>query len=168
MQEQAKTSARTFVQDRQVDAVVVGAGFGGMYMVHRLREAGYEVQGIEAGGDVGGTWYWNRYPGARCDIPSLMYSYSWSDALQAEWTWSERYAPQPEILAYANHVADRYDLRGAFQFETRVTSARYDDAADRWDGGDRPGRRDPGPLLHHGHRLPVGAARSGHQGRRQL
>src|ERR1700679_1857055 len=81
-----------------VDAVVVGAGFGGLYMVHRLREAGVSVQGIEAGGGVGGTWYWNRYPGARCDVPSLLYSYTWSDELVHEWRWSEKYAPQPEIL----------------------------------------------------------------------
>jgi cyclohexanone monooxygenase len=117
---------------KSVDAVVVGAGFGGLYMVHRLREAGLSVQGIEAGGDVGGTWYWNRYPGARCDIPSLLYSYTFSDELQAEWVWSERYAPQPEILSYANHVADRFDLRPAYLFDTRVRSAHFDEAASRW------------------------------------
>jgi cation diffusion facilitator CzcD-associated flavoprotein CzcO len=132
VQEQAKVADRAPVRNTTLDAVVVGAGFGGMYMVHRLREAGYAVQGVEAGGDVGGTWYWNRYPGARCDIPSLMYSYSWSDELVSEWTWSERYAPQPEILSYANHVADRFDIRDAYLFDTRVLSAKYDDAADRW------------------------------------
>jgi cyclohexanone monooxygenase len=115
-----------------LDAVVVGAGFGGLYMVHRLREAGLTVQGIEAAGDVGGTWWWNRYPGARCDIPSLLYSYTFSDDLQAEWRWSEKYATQPEILAYAQHVADRFDLRPAFLFETRVTSAVFDEAASLW------------------------------------
>jgi cation diffusion facilitator CzcD-associated flavoprotein CzcO len=131
VQEQAKTPGRAPVKT-SVDAVVVGAGFGGLYMVHRLREAGLTVQGIEAGGDVGGTWYWNRYPGARCDIPSLLYSYAWSDELQAEWRWSEKYATQPEILSYANHVADRFDLRPAYLFDTRVASARFDGARRRW------------------------------------
>ena len=131
MQEQAKTSTRAPVS-KTVDAVVVGAGFGGLYMVHRLREAGFAVQGIEAGGDVGGTWYWNRYPGARCDVPSLLYSYTWSDELVPEWRWSEKYAPQPEILTYADHVANRYDLKSAYLFDTRVTAARFDAAKDRW------------------------------------
>ena len=116
----------------QVDAVVVGAGFGGMYMLHRLRELGVSVQGFEAGNDVGGTWYWNRYPGARCDIPSLAYSYTWDEALRKEWRWTEKYAAQPEILAYARHVADRYDLRPLIAFETRVLSATFDDGADLW------------------------------------
>ena len=93
------------------DVVVVGAGFAGMYMLHRLRGQGFSVRVYEQGGDVGGTWYWNRYPGARCDVESMQYSYSFSDELQQEWNWSERYAPQPEILKYANHVADRFDLR---------------------------------------------------------
>jgi len=115
-----------------VDAVVVGAGFGGLYMVHRLRQAGLSVVGIEAASDVGGTWYWNRYPGARCDIPSLLYSYTWSDELQDEWKWSEKYATQPEILRYAEHVADRYDLRPAYLFDTRVKTAAFDEQANRW------------------------------------
>lgn len=141
MSAQAVVAARAPVSGKRVDAVVVGAGFGGLYMVHRLREAGLNVVGIEAAGDVGGTWYWNRYPGARCDIPSLLYSYSWSEELQSEWTWSEKYATQPEILAYANHVADRYDLRRSFLFNTRVSSAHFDETADVWrietDQGDR-------------------------------
>jgi cyclohexanone monooxygenase len=116
----------------EIDAVVVGAGFGGMYMLHKLRELGVSVQGFEAGTDVGGTWYWNRYPGARCDIPSLFYSYTWDEALQKEWRWTEKYAAQPEILAYANHVADRFELRPLIAFETRVLSATFDDAVDRW------------------------------------
>jgi len=116
----------------EIDAVVVGAGFGGLYMLHRLREAGVSVQGFEAGTDVGGTWYWNRYPGARCDVPSLFYSYTWDEALQKDWRWSEKYAAQPEILAYARHVADRHDLRPLIAFETRVLSATFDEAADRW------------------------------------
>ena len=97
------------------DVVVVGAGFAGMYMLHRLRGQGLSVRVYEQGGDVGGTWYWNRYPGARCDVESMQYSYSFSDELQQEWNWSERYAPQPEILRYANHVADRFKLRPDIQ-----------------------------------------------------
>ena len=116
----------------EIDAVVVGAGFGGMYMLHRLRQAGVSVQGFEAGTDVGGTWYWNRYPGARCDVPSLFYSYTWDEALQKDWRWSEKYAAQPEILAYAKHVADRHDLRPMIAFETRVLSATFDEGLDRW------------------------------------
>ena len=116
----------------KVDAVVVGAGFGGMYMLYRLRELGLSIQGFEAGDGVGGTWYWNRYPGARCDVPSLFYSYTWDADLQKEWRWTEKYAAQPEILAYANHVADRHDLRPLIAFETRVISAEFDEGADRW------------------------------------
>jgi cyclohexanone monooxygenase len=114
------------------DAIVVGAGFAGMYMLHRLRGLGLSVRVFEAGGDVGGTWYWNRYPGARCDVESMEYSYQFSDDLQQEWEWSERYAPQPEILRYANHVADRFDLRRDIRFDTRVASAIFDEDADRW------------------------------------
>jgi cyclohexanone monooxygenase len=116
----------------EIDAVVVGAGFGGLFMLHKLRELGVSAQGFEAGTDVGGTWYWNRYPGARCDIPSLFYSYTWSEDLRADWKWTEKYAAQPEILAYAKHVADRFDLRPMIAFETRVLSAHFDEAADRW------------------------------------
>src|SRR5580693_5923419 len=109
------------------DVVVVGAGFAGMYMLHRLRGQGFSVRVYEQGDGVGGTWYWNRYPGARCDVESMQYSYSFSDELQREWDWSERYAPQPEILRYANHVADRFDLRKDIQLDTRVerADARY-------------------------------------------
>jgi cation diffusion facilitator CzcD-associated flavoprotein CzcO len=125
----------------EVDAVIVGAGFGGMYAIHKLRELGLTVQGFDKASDVGGTWYWNRYPGCRCDIPSLAYSYSWSPDLLREWTWSEKYATQPEILAYARFVADTYDLRAAISFETAVLSAVFDDATNQWtvttDGGDR-------------------------------
>jgi cyclohexanone monooxygenase len=116
----------------EIDAVVVGAGFGGMYMLLKLRELGLNVQGFEAGTDVGGVWWWNRYPGARCDVPSLFYSYTFSMALQKDWRWTEKYAAQPEILSYANHVADRFELRPMVAFETRVLSAAFDDAADRW------------------------------------
>ena len=114
------------------DVVVVGAGFAGMYMLHRLRGLGFSVRVYEQGGGVGGTWYWNRYPGARCDVESMQYSYSFSDELQQEWDWSERYAPQPEILQYANHVADRFDLRRDIQFDTRVERAVFDERAKRW------------------------------------
>jgi cyclohexanone monooxygenase len=117
---------------RTVDAVVIGAGFSGLYMLQRLRELGFSVQVFEAAADVGGTWYWNRYPGCRCDIESMEYSYSFDKELEQEWEWSERYATQPEILGYAGHVADRFDLRPDIQFETRVTNAAYDEDADRW------------------------------------
>jgi cyclohexanone monooxygenase len=114
------------------DAVVVGAGFAGMYMLHRLRGQGLKVRVYEQGGDVGGTWYWNRYPGARCDVESMQYSYSFSDELQQQWNWSERYAPQPEILRYANHVADRFSLRSDIQLDTRVDRAEFDESANTW------------------------------------
>jgi cyclohexanone monooxygenase len=122
------------------DVIVVGAGFAGMYMLHRLRCLGFSVRVFEQGGNVGGTWYWNRYPGARCDVESMQYSYSFSDELQQQWDWSERYAPQPEILRYANHVADRFELRCDIQLNTRVVSAAFDEAANQWsvslsDGG---------------------------------
>ena len=114
------------------DVVVVGAGFAGMYMLHKLRGLGLSVRVYEQGGDVGGTWYWNRYPGARCDVESMQYSYSFSDELQQEWDWSERYAPQPEILKYANHVADRFNLRSDIQLNTRVDAAVFDESASTW------------------------------------
>jgi cyclohexanone monooxygenase len=120
------TAAETY------DVVVVGAGFAGMYMLHRLRGLGLSARVYEQGGDVGGTWYWNRYPGARCDVESMQYSYSFSDELQQEWNWSERYAPQPEILKYANHVADRFKLRSDIQLNTRVDQAAFDESANIW------------------------------------
>jgi cyclohexanone monooxygenase len=114
------------------DVVVVGAGFAGMYMLHRLRGLGLSVRVYEQGGDVGGTWYWNRYPGARCDVESMQYSYSFSAELQQQWDWSERYAPQPEILKYANHVADRFKLRSDIALNTRVDRAIFDESASSW------------------------------------
>lgn len=124
-----------------VDVLIVGAGFAGMYAIYRMRALGLSVRAIEAGQDVGGTWYWNRYPGARCDVESMSYSYSFSEELQQEWRWSHRYATQPEILRYANHVADKFDLRPSIQFGTRVTAAEYDEGAAKWmvttDRGDR-------------------------------
>ena len=115
-----------------LDVVVVGAGFGGIYALYALRERGFDVRGFEAGGSVGGTWYWNRYPGARCDVESLSYQYSFSQELVDEWTWSERYATQPEILAYAEWVADRIDVRRMITFHSRVTSAVFDEADSLW------------------------------------
>jgi len=114
------------------DIIVVGAGFGGMYATFKFRELGYDVAGIEAAGDVGGVWYWNRYPGARCDLMAVDYSYGFSDEIQQEWTWSEQFSAQPEILAYANFVADRLDLRKHFQFDTRVTRAIWDGDRKVW------------------------------------
>ncbi len=117
---------------RDYDALIVGAGFAGMYMLHRLRQLGLRVRVLEAGDGVGGTWYWNRYPGARCDVESVQYSYQFSPELEQEWTWSERYATQPEILRYANHVADRFELRRDIQFDTRVRGMSFDEASAQW------------------------------------
>ncbi len=112
--------------------VIVGAGFAGLYMIHRARQCGLSVQCYELGERVGGTWYWNRYPGARVDIECVEYSYSFSKELEQEWDWSERYAGQPEIERYANHVADRFDLRRDITFNTRVTAAHFNEATRRW------------------------------------
>ncbi|MDH6280569.1 flavin-containing monooxygenase [Prescottella agglutinans] len=114
------------------DVVVVGAGIAGVYAVHRFRQQGLTVRAFEAASGVGGVWYWNRYPGARCDVESVDYSYSFSPELEQEWDWSEKYATQPEILRYINHVADRFDLRRDIQFDTRVTSATLDEDTLRW------------------------------------
>jgi cyclohexanone monooxygenase len=116
----------------ETDVLIVGAGFAGLYMLHDLRKRGYLTKVIEAGDGIGGTWYWNRYPGARCDLESKQYSYSFSDELQQEWQWSERYATQPEILRYLNHVADRFDLRKDIQLGTRVTSVIFNEDLSRW------------------------------------
>lgn len=115
-----------------VDVVVVGAGFAGLYMLHALRQAGISAQVYDAAPEIGGTWYWNRYPGCRCDIESMQYSFQFSDELQQEWTWSERYASQPEILAYINHVADRFELRSDVALSTRVNGARFSAETNRW------------------------------------
>jgi cation diffusion facilitator CzcD-associated flavoprotein CzcO len=116
-----------------LDAIIIGAGFSGLYQLHALRDRlGLDVQVLEAGAGVGGTWYWNRYPGARCDSESHSYCYTFSDELLQDWEWSERYPEQPEIMRYLNHVADRFDLRRSIRLGTRVTSARYDDAANLW------------------------------------
>ena len=112
------------------DVIVIGAGFAGLYAVHRAASAGLSVVGIEAAPDVGGTWYWNRYPGARCDVESVDYSYSFDEELQQSWTWTERFAAQPEILAYLRHVADRFDLRRHYHFGVDVVGAAFEDG--RW------------------------------------
>jgi len=117
---------------QQVDVAVVGAGFAGLYLLHRLRKAGFTAVVIEEAGDVGGTWYWNRYPGARCDIQTIDYSYTFDPELESAWQWSEKYATQPEILRYLGFVADRYELRPDIRFRTKVTAANWDQSAERW------------------------------------
>jgi cyclohexanone monooxygenase len=123
---------RMATEMKQFDIVVVGGGLGGLYALHRLRSLGLSVLVFEAGSGVGGTWFWNRYPGARCDVESMEYSYSFSADLQQEWVWPERYGTQPEILRYINHVTDRFDLRRDIKLNTRVTSALFDPASGRW------------------------------------
>jgi cyclohexanone monooxygenase len=119
-------------RDAGFDVIVVGAGFAGLYMLHRLHGLGMSARVYEQGDGVGGTWYWNRYPGARCDAESLAYSFSFSSELEQEWEWSERYAPQAEILAYADHVADRFDLRRDIRLERTVCAAHFDDEQSMW------------------------------------
>lgn len=114
------------------DVLVVGAGFSGLHVLHRLRSDGYSVRVLESAPEVGGTWFWNRYPGARCDVESVDYSYSWDEHLQQEWEWGEKYPAQRDILAYLKHVADRFDLRRDIEFETTVTSASWDEGTSRW------------------------------------
>ena len=116
----------------QFDAIIIGAGVGGLYAIYRLRKLGFKLRAFEAGGGVGGTWYWNRYPGCRCDVESMEYSYSFSDEMQQEWHWPERYGTQPEILQYINHVADRFDLRRDIEFNTRVKEASFDGKTNIW------------------------------------
>src|SRR5829696_9004249 len=119
-------------ESARFDAIIVGAGVGGLYAIYRLRKLGLKVRAFEAAGGVGGTWYWNRYPGCRCDVESMEYSYSFSDELQQEWHWPERYGTQPEILRYINHVADRFDLRRDIEFNTRVKEATFDSRTSTW------------------------------------
>src|SRR5262245_20310818 len=127
---------------RMLDVAIIGAGFAGLYALHRFRDVlGLAARVYETGDGVGGTWYWNRYPGARCDSESFYYSYSFSEELEQEWRWSSRYPEQPEILAYLNHVADRFDLRRDIELGSKVVSARYDDAAARWEVTTERGER---------------------------
>lgn len=122
----------TSQNEQNIDIAIIGAGWAGMFMLYRARELGLKARVFEAGPEVGGTWYWNRYPGLRCDVESMDYSYSFSEELQQEWSWSERFASQPEILRYAKHVAEKFDLRRDIQFNTRVVAAHYDDACGLW------------------------------------
>jgi cyclohexanone monooxygenase len=118
-----------------LDAVIVGAGFAGLYAIHKFRGMGLSLRAFEAAEDVGGTWWWNCYPGARCDVESLDYCYAFDEVLLDEWHWSERFATQPEVLSYARHVADRFDLRRDIAFGTRVNSCVWDEAANLWTVG---------------------------------
>ena len=146
------------------DAIIIGAGMSGMYQLYRLRELGMRVRVFEAGTGVGGTWYWNRYPGARFDSESYSYGYSFSQELLDEWDWSEHFAGQPETLRYLNYVADKFDLRRDIQFRSRVAAAHYQEAARGWDvtlGGRQPASL---ALPDHRHRPAVGADHAAHRG----
>jgi len=143
-QETPDTGAR---EAGDFDVLVIGAGFAGLYSLYKLRELGYSARVLEQGPSVGGTWYWNSYPGARCDVESLEYSFSFSSELEQEWEWTEKYPRQPEILEYLNHVTDRFDLRKDIEFETRVDSAVYDEDANRWQISTEDGRRYTGHYL---------------------
>ena len=132
MSQVMESAASVGAHSEKFDAIVVGGGLGGLYALHRLRRLGLKAKAFEAGSGVGGTWFWNRYPGARCDSESHSYCYSFSDELMREWEWSERYPGPPEILRYLNHVADRFDLKRDIRFNTRVTSAHYDATANVW------------------------------------
>ena len=134
--------SNTAAGESEFDVVVIGAGFAGLYALYRMRDVlGLRTRVFEAGDGVGGTWYWNRYPGARCDSESFIYSYSFSKELEQEWKWSSKYPEQPEILRYLNHVADRFDLRRDIELGTRIRSAHYDDAERRWQVETEAGRR---------------------------
>ncbi len=154
--------------NENVEVVVVGAGFAGLHMLYRLRQLGLSAVALESGDDVGGTWYWNRYPGARCDIPTTDYTYSFDPELETEWTWSEKYATQPEILRYLQHVADKHDLRKDIRFSTRVASASWDEGASRWTVTTDHGDEISDPPPRDGVGLPVDAQGPRHRGRRPL
>ena len=143
----------------QFDAVIIGAGIAGLYQLHRLRQMGLKVVAIEAGNNVGGTWYWNRYPGARVDSQSHVYQYWFSRELNDGWNWNERFPAQPETEAYLNFVADRFDLRRDIRFDTRVTEAAYDEAARRWTITTDRGETFVRAVPHHLRRHALGAAR---------
>ena len=117
---------------REYDVIVVGAGFAGLYMLYRLREMGLKTLVLEAGEGVGGTWFWNRYPGARCDVESMEYSFSFDEDLQKDWNWTEKYATQPEILKYLEHVAERFELYDDIRLSTRVASMELDEPTATW------------------------------------
>ena len=147
---------------REFDVVIVGAGFAGLYMLHRSRDLGLSTLVLEAGGGVGGTWFWNRYPGARCDVESMQYSYQFSEELQQDWEWTERYAGQPEILRYLEHVTDRFDLWPHIQFDTQVTEASFEDGPGRWRVRTGQGGELGAQIRDHGDGMPVGRQRARH------
>ena len=122
------------------DVIIIGAGISGLYQVHRLTQLGYRCRVLEAGTGVGGTWYWNRYPGARFDSESWSYGYSFSEELLQEWDWSEHFSAQPETLRYVNYVADKFNLRQYITFETRVTAAHFNETNNQWAVSDESGR----------------------------
>ncbi|MFW0756247.1 NAD(P)-binding protein [Pseudomonas sp. H11T01] len=129
----AHRASSVAAQDVQVyDTVIIGAGIGGLYQLYKLREAGLRVIAVDAGTSVGGTWYWNRYPGARVDSPSHVYQYWFSEELNNAWNWRERFPAQPETERYLNFVADRYHLRKDIQLSTRVLSCVFDEGKSRW------------------------------------
>jgi len=140
---------------KEYDAIVMGAGVAGLYQLYRLRQAGLSVRLFEDGSGVGGTWYWNRYPGCRFDSESESYGYSWSPELLQEWDWKEHYSGQPENERYLNFVADKFDLRKDIQFNSRVTSAIYDERANRWDIQLENGERARGAVSGCGHRSAI-------------
>ena len=148
--------------------LVVGAGITGIYQLYRAREAGFSVQLLEAGGGVGGTWYWNRYPGARFDSESYTYGYLFSKELFDEWEWQEHFAQQPETERYLNHVVDRFDLRRHIRFDAKVTSAVYDEAVGNVDRRRRRRHRVPDAILHRRDRRALGAVLPGRAGPRRL
>src|SRR5919112_1714820 len=132
--QQDRRQAGAEEQVTDFDAVIVGAGFSGLYALHKLRnEMGLSTRVLEAGDGIGGTWYWNRYPGARSDSSSWIYCYSFDEELRQEWQWSERYPQQPEMLSYLEHVAGRFDLNRDIRLETRVTAATFDEETERWE-----------------------------------
>ena len=156
------TTYRVVVSNEaDVDVVVVGAGFAGIYALHKFRSLGLTTRVFEAAPEVGGTWYFNRYPGARCDVESVDYCYSFSDELQQQWSWSEKYATQAEILRYLNWVVDTLDLRDGITFNTRVTSAVFDDTATALDSEHRHGRVGQRTVLRHGDGTAVGGVDAG-------
>ena len=141
------------IATQNFDAVVIGAGFSGLHMLKSLRDKlGLKVRVYETGETVGGTWYWNRYPGARCDSDAYIYCFTWDKQLLQEWEWSERYPEQPEILNYLEHVAKRHDLKRDIQFNTSVTGAEFDETTNLWSGAYRQRGRGYGSLPHPGRR----------------
>ncbi len=140
-----------------VEVLVIGAGVTGIYQLYRAREAGFSALLLEAGDGVGGTWYWNRYPGARFDSESYTYAYLFSKELFEEWEWQEHFAEQPEIERYLNHVVDRFDLRRQMRFGASVTSAIYDETSGTWEVATGSGAAVPCPIPRGGNRRPVGA-----------